>query len=43
MAILQAAADDWKEKWGHWKQYCYEQHHAYVNPIFYNTSAEWLR
>ena len=34
MAILQAAADDWKEKWGHWKQYCYEQHHAYVNPIF---------
>lgn len=34
MAILQAAVDDWKEKWGHWKQYCYEQHHAYVNPIF---------
>lgn len=34
MAILQAAADDWKEKWGHWKQYCYEQHYAYVNPIF---------
>ena len=34
MAILQAAADDWKEKWEHWTQYCYEQHYAYVNPIF---------
>ncbi|ADL52352.1 DEAD/DEAH box helicase [Clostridium cellulovorans] len=34
MAILQAAADDWKEKWDHWHQYCYEQHYAYVNPIF---------
>ena len=33
MAILQAAADDWKEKWGHWTQYCFEQHYAYVNPI----------
>lgn len=33
MAILQAAADDWKEKWDHWTQYCYEQHYAYVNPI----------
>lgn len=33
MAILQAAADDWKEKWEHWTQYCFEQHHAYVNPI----------
>lgn len=33
MAILQAAADDWKEKWNHWTQYCYEQHYAYVNPI----------
>ena len=33
MAILQAAADDWKEKWEHWSQYCYEQHYAYVNPI----------
>lgn len=33
MAILQAAADDWKEKWEHWYHYCYEQHHAYVNPI----------
>lgn len=34
MAILQAAADDWKEKWEHWYQYCYEQHYAYVNPVF---------
>ncbi|EPS56090.1 TPA: DEAD/DEAH box helicase [Clostridium botulinum] len=34
MAILQAAADDWKEKWDHWHQYCYEQHYAYVNPVF---------
>ncbi|MCH4071819.1 DEAD/DEAH box helicase [Pseudoramibacter sp.] len=33
MAILQAAVDDWKEKWGHWTQYCQEQHYAYVNPI----------
>lgn len=33
MAILQAAADDWKEKWVHWYQYCYEQHYAHVNPI----------
>lgn len=34
MAILQAAADDWKEKWDHWEQYCREQHYAYVNPVF---------
>ena len=33
MAVLQAAADDWKNKWDHWYQYCYEQHHAHVNPI----------
>ena len=33
MAILQAAADDWKKKWEHWTQYCFEQHYAYVNPI----------
>lgn len=33
MAILQAAADDWKEKWDHWTQYCFEQHYAYVNPV----------
>lgn len=34
MAVLQAAADDWKQKWEHWSQYCQEQHYAYVNPIF---------
>ncbi len=34
MAILQAAADDWQEKWRHWTQYCQEQHYAYVNPVF---------
>lgn len=34
MAILQAAADNWKEKWEHWTQYCYEQHYAYINPVF---------
>ncbi len=34
MAVLQAAADDWREKWDHWSQYCQEQHYAYVNPVF---------
>lgn len=34
MAVLQAAADNWKEKWDHWTQYCREQHYSYVNPIF---------
>lgn len=34
MAVLQAAADDWKQKWEHWSQYCQEQHYAYVNPVF---------
>jgi len=33
MAILQAATDEWKDKWDHWYQYCYEQHYAQVNPI----------
>ena len=33
MAVLQAAADEWKNKWEHWYQYCYEQHYAYVNPV----------
>lgn len=33
MAVLQAAADEWKDKWEHWSQYCFEQHYAYVNPI----------
>ncbi len=34
MAVLQAAADEWKDKWDHWYQYCFEQHYAYVNPVF---------
>lgn len=34
MAVLQAAADEWKNKWDHWYQYCYEQHEAHVNPVF---------
>lgn len=34
MAVLQAAADEWKNKWDHWYQYCYEQHYGQVNPIF---------
>ena len=33
MGVLQAAADEWKDKWDHWTQYCFEQHYAYVNPI----------
>lgn len=33
MAVLQAATDEWKDKWEHWYQYCFEQHYAYVNPI----------
>lgn len=33
MAVLQAAADDWKQKWDHWTQYCREQHYAYINPV----------
>lgn len=34
MAILQAATDEWVDKWNHWHQYCFEQHYAYVNPVF---------
>ena len=34
MAVLQAAADEWKNKWQHWEQYCSEQHYAQVYPIF---------
>lgn len=34
MAVLQAATDEWKHKWDHWYQYCYEQHYGQVNPIF---------
>lgn len=33
MAVLQAAADEWKDKWDHWFQYCFEQHYAYINPV----------
>ena len=33
MAVLQAAVDAWKDKWDHWRQYCKEQHYAYVNPM----------
>ena len=33
MAVLQAAADEWKHKCEHWYQYCYEQHYGQVNPI----------
>lgn len=33
MAVLQAATDEWKSKWDHWYQYCYEQHYSQVNPI----------
>lgn len=33
MAVLQAAADEWKDKWDHWYQYCHEQHYAHVNPV----------
>lgn len=33
MAVFQAAVDDWKDKWEHWYQYCFEQHYAYVNPV----------
>ena len=34
MAVLDAATDEWVGKVKHWHQYCYEQHYAYVNPIF---------
>lgn len=34
MAVLQAAADDWKKKCEHWRRYCAEQRYAQVNPIF---------
>ena len=33
MAVLQAAADEWKDKWDHWDQYCTEQHYRQVSPI----------
>ena len=34
MAVLDAATDEWVGKVKHWHQYCYEQHYAYVNPVF---------
>lgn len=34
MAVLQAAADEWKSKCDHWYQYCCKQHYAHVNPVF---------
>lgn len=34
MAVLQAASDEWKNKWDHWYQFCQEQHYAHVYPIF---------
>ncbi len=34
LGVLQAATDEWRDKWLHWHQYCKEQHYAYVNPIF---------
>lgn len=33
IAVLQAAADEWKSKCDHWYQYCKEQHYAFVNPV----------
>lgn len=35
MAVLQAAADDWKNKWEGWKEYCYKQKFDNnIDPIF---------
>lgn len=34
MAMLEAAADEWKNKCEHWWQYCREQHKKLFNPIF---------
>lgn len=34
MAVLQAAADDWKNKLKGWKEYCYKQNLDNINPIF---------
>lgn len=34
IAVLQAAAIEWRLKWDHWEQYCREQHYAYVKPVF---------
>ena len=34
MAVLQAAADEWKSKCEHWRQYSTEQHDMQINPVF---------
>ncbi|MBQ9565791.1 MAG: DEAD/DEAH box helicase family protein [Synergistaceae bacterium] len=34
MAILRAAADDWKNKCERWERYCEEQNTPQVNPVF---------
>lgn len=34
MSILQAATDEWLNKWKHWETFCREQHHWMVRPIF---------
>lgn len=34
IAVLQAAALEWKNKVDHWNLFCQEQHHAHVKPIF---------
>lgn len=34
MAVLQAATDNWMEKWDHWQQYCTNMHYKQVNPVF---------
>lgn len=34
IAVLQAAAQEWKDKSDHWNLFCQEQHHAAVKPVF---------
>lgn len=34
MAMLEAAADEWKDKCDRWRQYCRDQHKKSFNPIF---------
>lgn len=34
IAVLQAAATEWKSKVDHWNLFCQEQHHAHVKPVF---------
>lgn len=34
LAVLQAAADEWKDKCLHWHDYTEKQHYQHVNPIF---------